>query len=251
MHCVILSLCQANWQLPVSRGTPVFINVDHLQRARSSEALGLYKPNAIWSTYSMTSIQKKNAAHYVQNQFSPDEGCPSPVLPLCSVLSTLPAPSIHPVGNPLWLAAAAALAFPAHAAPAPSQPEFYDPRIRGGEMLNNASRHGGEPLNVTPSVLTDAGFLGYAGALGLCPANLGDGHGWVDEGKVLREDFGSAAIGTCWESVVGGNLLRYLSTFFSSLPSSPLLPLILADSCPCAQDVPLCHLPKSTLPPKP
>ncbi|KAJ7915863.1 hypothetical protein B0H13DRAFT_385396 [Mycena leptocephala] len=93
-------------------------------------------------------------------------------------------------------------------------------------MLNNASRHGGEPLNViisrrsTPSVLTDAGFLGYAGALGFAdeclgfhigdrqPANLGDGHGWVDEGMVLREDFGSAAIGTCWESVVGGNHLR-------------------------------------------
>lgn len=58
------------------------------------------------------------------------------MLPLCSVRS-----SMHPVGNPLWLAvaAAAALAFAAavRAAPAPNQPEFYDPRIRGGEMLNN------------------------------------------------------------------------------------------------------------------
>ncbi|KAJ7915864.1 hypothetical protein B0H13DRAFT_1999342 [Mycena leptocephala] len=155
------------------------------------------------------------------NTSSSGRGVPSPVLPLRSVRCALPVPSMHPVGNPLWLAAAVAvaLAFPARAAPAPTQPEFYDPRILGGEMLNNASRHGGEPLNViisgrsTPSVLTDAGFLGYAGALGFAdecfgfhigdrqPANLGDGHGWVDEGMVLREDFGSAAIGTCWESV--------------------------------------------------
>jgi hypothetical protein len=206
---------------------------------------------------------------------------PSPVFPLCSVRS-----SMHPVGNPLWLAAAAAAlaAFPARAVPAPSQPEFCDPRIWGGEMLNNgasralpqlvylidtndaASRHGGEPLNViisgrsTPSVLTDAGFLDYAGALGLCvpllsflssravstlklscsadeclgfhigdrqPADLGDGHGWVDEGMVLREDFGSAAIGTCWESVVGMSLCFISSRRFCFLPyaPSPLLTL--------------------------
>ncbi|KAJ7359743.1 hypothetical protein DFH08DRAFT_952846 [Mycena albidolilacea] len=102
---------------------------------------------------------------------------------------------------------------------APSRPEFYDPRILGGEMLNNASRHGGEPLNViisgfsTPSVLTTAGFLGFAASLGFArecfglhrgdrqPANLGDGNGWVDEMMVLRESYGSASLGPCWESV--------------------------------------------------
>ncbi|KAF8169843.1 hypothetical protein K438DRAFT_223987 [Mycena galopus ATCC 62051] len=103
----------------------------------------------------------------------------------------------------------------------PTRPEFYDPRILGGAMLNNASRHGGEPLNViisgysTPSVLTDAGFYGFAASLGFAheclglhmgarqPANLGDGNGWVDEITVLRESYGSASLGTCWETVIG------------------------------------------------
>jgi hypothetical protein len=71
------------------------------------------------------------------NTSSSGRGVPSLVLPcLCSVRS-----SMHPVGNPLWLAvaAAAALALPAHAAAAPGQPDFYDPRILGGEMLNNGA----------------------------------------------------------------------------------------------------------------
>ncbi|KAF8169852.1 hypothetical protein K438DRAFT_1982980 [Mycena galopus ATCC 62051] len=108
----------------------------------------------------------------------------------------------------------------------PTRPEFYDPRILGGQMLNNASKHGGEPLNViisgysTPSVLTDTGFYGFAASLGFAheclglhmgarqPANLGDGNGWVDEITVLRESYGSASLGTCWETVIGGNHLR-------------------------------------------
>ncbi|KAJ7832024.1 hypothetical protein B0H14DRAFT_2515148 [Mycena olivaceomarginata] len=146
---------------------------------------------------------------------------------VASVKSPAPFPPAFPckmrlVSPRLLLAALLVLS----ARAAPSRPEFYDPRILGGEMLNNASRHGGEPLNViisgfsTPSVLTTAGFLGFAASLGFArecfglhrgdrqPANLGDGNGWVDEMMVLRESYGSASLGPCWESVVGGNHLR-------------------------------------------
>ncbi|KAJ6478819.1 hypothetical protein C8R47DRAFT_631213 [Mycena vitilis] len=109
---------------------------------------------------------------------------------------------------------------------APSQAEYYDPRAHGGAMLDNAGAGGGEPLNViisgysTPSVLTNDGFLGFAGAIGLAKeclgfhlgdpqsANLGDGNGWVNQTMELREDFGTGYFGTCWESLVGGNHLR-------------------------------------------
>ncbi|KAJ7185895.1 hypothetical protein C8R46DRAFT_1208003 [Mycena filopes] len=112
------------------------------------------------------------------------------------------------------------------ALPRAGQPEFYDPRAAGGAMLDNAGAGGGEPLNViisghsSPSVLTNSGFLGFAGALGFATecfglhmgdpqtANLGDGHGWVNQTMELREDFGSAALGTCLESLMGGNHLR-------------------------------------------
>ncbi|KAJ7735741.1 hypothetical protein B0H16DRAFT_1731169 [Mycena metata] len=110
--------------------------------------------------------------------------------------------------------------------PTSTQPEFYDPRSQGGSMLDNAGSGGGEPLNViisgqsTPSVLTNSGFLGYAGALGFAiecfgmhmgdpqQANLGDGHGWVNQSVELRQDYGSAPLGTCWESIWGGNHLQ-------------------------------------------
>ena len=39
-------------------------------------------------------------------------------------------------------------------------------------------------------------------------ANLGDGHGWVNQTMELRNDFGNDEIGTCWESLVGGNHFR-------------------------------------------
>lgn len=41
-------------------------------------------------------------------------------------------------------------------------------------------------------------------------ANLGDGNGYVNETIELREDFGHRGIGTCLESLVGGNHLRYV-----------------------------------------
>ncbi|KAJ6487624.1 hypothetical protein C8R45DRAFT_253168 [Mycena sanguinolenta] len=131
---------------------------------------------------------------------------------------------MHPV--PAWLFALLGLVLCVHVQAAPTRPEFYDPRILGGSMLNNVSRHGGEPLNViisgysTPAVLTDVGFLGFAASLGFAReclglhfgarqrANLGDGNGWSDELRVLRESYGSASIGTCWETIAGGNHFR-------------------------------------------
>ncbi|KAJ7054710.1 hypothetical protein C8F01DRAFT_483096 [Mycena amicta] len=103
---------------------------------------------------------------------------------------------------------------------------FYDPKVNGGSMLDNAGSGGGEPLNViisglsSPEVLTDNGMLHYAQAIGFSfeclhqhlgapqSANLGDGNGWVNQTIELRWDFGSAEIGTCWESLVGGNHFR-------------------------------------------
>ncbi|KAJ7858687.1 hypothetical protein B0H14DRAFT_2577661 [Mycena olivaceomarginata] len=97
-----------------------------------------------------------------------------------------------------------------------------------------AGSGGGEPLNViisglsSPEVLTDAGLLHYAQAIGFSfeclgihlgdpqSANLGDGNGWVNQTVCLhynlsielRQDFGDDDIGTCLESLVGGNHFR-------------------------------------------
>ncbi|TFK44318.1 hypothetical protein BDQ12DRAFT_595312 [Crucibulum laeve] len=103
--------------------------------------------------------------------------------------------------------------------------DYYDPRTLSGSLLNR-SGSGGEPLNViisgksTPEVLTPAGFLDYARAVGMSEeclglhhgtkqlANLGDGNGWVEEREVLREHFFLPFFGTCLETMVGGNHLR-------------------------------------------
>ncbi|KAJ3508886.1 hypothetical protein NLJ89_g5513 [Agrocybe chaxingu] len=103
---------------------------------------------------------------------------------------------------------------------------FYDPNVGGGSMLNNAGSGGGEPLNVivsglsSPAVLTDAGILNYARAIGFSTeclgihlgdpqsANLGDGHGFVNQTMELRQDYGNAELGTCLESLIGGNHFR-------------------------------------------
>lgn len=108
---------------------------------------------------------------------------------------------------------------------ASSLSSFYDPRIRGGSQINK-SGNGGEPLNVivsglsSPHVLTARGFLNYARAIGLSkeclglhkgtaePANLGDGNGWVNEREVIREHYNIPIVGTCIESLVGGNHFR-------------------------------------------
>ncbi|KAK7055505.1 hypothetical protein R3P38DRAFT_2847436 [Favolaschia claudopus] len=103
---------------------------------------------------------------------------------------------------------------------------FYDPNLTGGSMLDNAGSGGGEPLNIiisalsSPEVLTDEGLLHYAQAIGFSfecltvhlgdpqTANLGDGNGWVNQTVELRQDFGDDDLGTCLESLVGGNHFR-------------------------------------------
>ncbi|KAK7692685.1 hypothetical protein QCA50_004318 [Cerrena zonata] len=102
---------------------------------------------------------------------------------------------------------------------------FFDPVAGGGSWLDNAGS-GGEPLNVivsglsSPAVLTDDGIVNYARAIGFSTecfglhsgtpqtANLGDGNGWVDQTIELRQDYGNADVGTCLESVIGGNHFR-------------------------------------------
>ncbi|KIK69249.1 hypothetical protein GYMLUDRAFT_35314 [Collybiopsis luxurians FD-317 M1] len=103
---------------------------------------------------------------------------------------------------------------------------YFDPRKGGGSMLD-ASAGLGEPLNViisglsTPDVLDATGkFYNYANAIGFSyeclgmhlgspqQANLGDGRGWVNQIALLRQDYGNAIVGTCKESLVGGNHFR-------------------------------------------
>jgi len=104
---------------------------------------------------------------------------------------------------------------------------YVNPTTGGGSLLDHDSGSGlGEPLNIIissdsdPWVLADGGFVLYANALGFgkeCfgahlgapqTANLGDGNGWVNQTLELRDDYGNVDIGTCWESLVGGNHLR-------------------------------------------
>jgi len=72
----------------------------------------------------------------------------------------------------------------------------------------------------SPSVLTDSGVLNFARAIGFSTeclgfhlgdpqsANLGDGHGAVNQTTELRQDFGDITLGTCLESLIGGNHFR-------------------------------------------
>ncbi|KAH9970854.1 hypothetical protein BGW80DRAFT_1175454 [Lactifluus volemus] len=103
---------------------------------------------------------------------------------------------------------------------------FVNPTSGGGSLLDHDSGGLGEPLNViisglsSPWVLSDGGFVHFANAIGFdieCfgahlgtpqSANLGDGHGWVNQTLELRNDYGNPIIGTCWESLVGGNHFR-------------------------------------------
>ncbi|KAH9024516.1 hypothetical protein EDB85DRAFT_2150475 [Lactarius pseudohatsudake] len=103
---------------------------------------------------------------------------------------------------------------------------FVNPTLAGGSLLDRATPTLGEPLNViisglsSPEVLSDAGFLSFANAIGFATdclgihfgasyaANLGDGHGYVNQTLELRQDFGNRAIGSCLEGLVGGNHLR-------------------------------------------
>ncbi|KAL5524120.1 hypothetical protein ACEPAG_8293 [Sanghuangporus baumii] len=104
--------------------------------------------------------------------------------------------------------------------------EFFPPVWGGGFQLINAHNGYGEPLNViisgrsSPEVLTNKGFLNWARSLGFSnecfglhsggymAADLGDGHGWVNQTAEFRKDYTSAHLGTCLETFVGGNHFR-------------------------------------------
>jgi len=104
--------------------------------------------------------------------------------------------------------------------------EFMNPELGGGSFIDKTPDGLGEPLNViisglsSPWVLSDGGFVLYANAIGFdkdCfdvhfeppqAADLGDGRGWMEQIVELRDDYGNYDLGTCWESLVGGNHLR-------------------------------------------
>jgi len=107
---------------------------------------------------------------------------------------------------------------------------FYNPLPHGGSLLDRAPNTGfpqlGEPLNIiisgasSPKVLTDAGFERFTNAFGFSQecfgahlgdpqsANLGDGNGWVNQTYELRQDYGNVEIGSCLETLLGGNHFR-------------------------------------------
>ncbi|KAF9451255.1 hypothetical protein P691DRAFT_663543 [Macrolepiota fuliginosa MF-IS2] len=123
--------------------------------------------------------------------------------------------------------------------------DFVDPRVNGGSLLDNAGSGGGEPLNViisglsSPDVLTDSGIVNFAKAIGFSTeclgihlgdpqsANLGDGNGPQNQTIELRQDYGDPDVGTCLESLIGGNHFR---VFRQNGPLAPTGALFLAVS---------------------
>ncbi|KAJ6475223.1 hypothetical protein C8R47DRAFT_1179035 [Mycena vitilis] len=102
---------------------------------------------------------------------------------------------------------------------------FFDPNANGGSMLDDGGGGTGTFKVIisglsSPDVLTDAGFLNFAKAIGFSTeclgihlggpqsANLGDGNGFVNQTSELRQDYGDSVLGTCLESLIGGNHLR-------------------------------------------
>ncbi|KIM80967.1 hypothetical protein PILCRDRAFT_72410 [Piloderma croceum F 1598] len=111
---------------------------------------------------------------------------------------------------------------------------YFNPASNGGSLLtqvSGTSPPAGEPINVIVSgnsdkaVLNDTEvngglrnfFLSFgfsAECLGQhsgAPqeANLGDGDGFQNETAVIRLDYGNPALGSCEETVEGGNHFRY------------------------------------------
>ncbi|KIK54845.1 hypothetical protein GYMLUDRAFT_48399 [Collybiopsis luxurians FD-317 M1] len=121
-----------------------------------------------------------------------------------------------------------------------SSVDFYSPLLGGGSMLNDAGDGLGEPLNViisglsSPEVLTLDGIVNFAKAIGFSEeclglhlgnpqsANLGDGNGWVNQTIELRQDYGNSEIGTCLETLIGGNHFRVFVQNGTEAPSGAL-----------------------------
>jgi len=110
----------------------------------------------------------------------------------------------------------------------PPPPDFqgwFDPRINGGRFLDYTSPIFGEPLNIIitarsdPFILTDHGLRVYSESIGysheclnlhrgtLHGADLGDGDGQKLQLFLARQYY-FPVIGTCWESLAGGQHFR-------------------------------------------
>ncbi|KAI5474432.1 hypothetical protein MNV49_003265 [Pseudohyphozyma bogoriensis] len=104
---------------------------------------------------------------------------------------------------------------------------FYNVTPGGGSWLTgNTGGDGGEPINVVISSDSDTAiqqqsiFLDFMYSINMAgeclgqhegniqTANLGDGNGVVNS-TTLRYDYGDPSLGTCQETILGGNHLRY------------------------------------------
>lgn len=112
-----------------------------------------------------------------------------------------------------------------HSSSSDSEQGWIDPRLNGGRLLDFATRHFGEPLNVIisgnsdPFVLTEEGLHDYAKSIGFSEeclgmhygkiheADLGDGNGKKLE-QFLARQYYFPVWGTCWESFAGGHHFR-------------------------------------------
>ncbi|KAH8806619.1 hypothetical protein DL96DRAFT_1671895 [Flagelloscypha sp. PMI_526] len=113
---------------------------------------------------------------------------------------------------------------------------FFNPNDQGGSFVTQLRTttdppNSGEPLNAIisansdPAVLVDSmadgGLRNYFTSFnfsGECLgqhqgepqiANLGDGRGWVNESAVIRFNYGDPQLGTCTETIKGGDHFRY------------------------------------------
>lgn len=112
---------------------------------------------------------------------------------------------------------------------------YYNPMDGGGSMLTQVQGTDppglGEPLNVIISAYSDSqvlqntvtngGLINYFQSFGFSTeclgqsdnsvqtADLGDGNGYFNQTAVIRWDYGDANLGTCQETVEGGNHFRY------------------------------------------
>ncbi|KAF8332615.1 uncharacterized protein EI90DRAFT_3145332 [Cantharellus anzutake] len=103
---------------------------------------------------------------------------------------------------------------------------YIPPASNGGSQLDSSAGKG-EPLNIiisglsAPEVLSNSGLIQWANSIGFAKeclgfhignpqtANLGDGRGWVNETAVIRADYMNPLLGTCLESLTGGNHFRF------------------------------------------
>ncbi|KAM0747080.1 hypothetical protein T439DRAFT_318350 [Meredithblackwellia eburnea MCA 4105] len=108
---------------------------------------------------------------------------------------------------------------------------FYNSTQGGGSWLTGVigtyPAGLGEPINAVLSSNSDAAVLTYTGFLDLAEswgfsgsclgqsagnaqsANLGDGNGYKNQTDLLRWNYGDPSLGTCTETIKGGNHFRY------------------------------------------